>query len=155
MSDTEIKFELYYDDDSQILVGVFDSEMLAKKYATETRETEAQKYKIVSRITTRSVLDAFTVPAYVKSLEEIAEEIISDSDGSFNVEWGEEYSALSIEDQSKIDSLVWDAIASCGHCGWHWHVDNLESHELSSEPVCHHCQDLLDMELEEQEEDED
>ena len=37
MSDTEIKFELYYDDDSQILVGVFDSEMLAKKYATETR----------------------------------------------------------------------------------------------------------------------
>lgn len=157
MSDTEIKFQLrccYTSSPSWHPIGEYDSEMVAKQKAANIKEREETTYQIVSIITTRSVVDTFTVPAYVPSIEEIAEEVIMMSDGSFHVEWGDDYSALSLDDQAKVEEIVWQEIDSCSCCGWHFNVNHLGSHDDADGQVCDSCYNDLEEQANEDEDEE-
>lgn len=155
---TEIKYQLFRvtGPDSGYQVGdLFNSEMIAKNHAMNIKDREEQEYKVISIVTTRSTLDVFTVPAYVPSIEEIAEDIISFSDGSFYVEWGEDYSALSLDDQAKVEEIVWQEIDSCACCGWHFNVNSLSGHDDADGQVCNSCYNDLDEQANENEDEED
>jgi hypothetical protein len=152
MSETTTTYELYRD------VGLgfqkictFDSEMVAKTFAQQQESRVEEAYEIRAVITTVSTLDSFTVPAHIPTIDEIAEDIISMSDGSFYVEWGEDYAALPLDDQAKVDEMVWQEIDSCACCGWHFNVWHLSGHDDADGQVCDSCYN----ELEEQREEED
>jgi hypothetical protein len=151
---TEIKYRLLCvtgPDTSYQISGFFNSEMVAKNHALNIKDREEQEYKIESVVTTTSILDIFTVPAHILSIDEIAEDIITMSDGSFYVEWGEDYSALSLDDQAKVEEIVWQEIDSCACCGWHFNNNHLSSHDNADGQVCDSCYN----DLEEAEEDEE
>ena len=124
----------------------------AEEYARNERSREEQFFKIICVTTTTDELKQFSVPAYVPCLEEIAEDIIGYSDGSFGIEWGEDFERLSAEDKQTVHDMVYEQIADCNHCGWHWSVDNLE--EVDGECYCWRCyEDVIEREEEEQDED--
>lgn len=154
---TEITYELFRvtGPDTGYAVGPsFKSEMSAKNHALHIKDREAQEYKIVSIVTTRSTLDVFTVPAHVHTLEEIAQDIIDWSDGSFYIEWGDDIDQLSDADHSKVEEMVYAEIGCCDGCGWHFHVDNLE--QVEDETLCRKCaEDARNNEEDEDESDED
>ncbi len=155
MSETEIKFQLrccYTSSSTWHPIGEYDSEMSAKHKATNMQEREETIYQIVSVVTTRSVVDTFTIAAYVPSIDEIAEDIITMSDGSFYLEWGDDYAALSLEDQAKVENIVWMEIDSCACCGWHFNNNHLSSHDNADGLVCDSCYNDLEDEREENEE---
>jgi len=88
-----------------------------------------------------------------EKLSIIADEIIAYSVGSFNIEWGEAYEALTPEEQSEVETLVFDTIGNCGGCGWNFTYDSMETH-ADGEPYCWRCyEDVIGEE--EGEEDED
>lgn len=152
---TEIKYQLFCvtGPDTGYLIGeLFTSEMIAKNHALNIKDSEAQEYKIISIVTTRSTIDIFTVPAHVPTLEEIANDIIAGSDGSFYMEWGDDFAQLEEPARSQVEDMVWEEIASCGDCGWHFHVDSMEQHLDSGDMLCWKCAN--DREEEESEEDE-
>jgi hypothetical protein len=149
---TEIKYRLLCvtgPDTSYQVSGFFNSEMVAKNHALNIKDREEQQYKIESIVTTTSILDIFTVPAHIPTLDEIAEDIISMSDGSFNVEWGYDYAELSLEDQAKVEEMVWQEIDSCASCGWHFNNNHLSSHDNADGQVCDSCYNDLEEEDEE------
>jgi hypothetical protein len=144
---TEIKFQLFRStgpNEGYQIGELFSSELSAKNHALNIKDSEAQEYKIISIVTTRSTLDVFTVPAYVPSIEEIADEVIRMSDGSFYVEWGEDYSALSLDNQAKVEEIVWQEIDSCACCGWHFNVNSMSGHDDAEGLVCDSCYNDLD-----------
>ena len=116
---------------------LFNSEIAAKNHALRIQSREEHEYKIVSIVTTCSTLDVFTVPAYTPTLEEIAADIIDGSDGSYHMEWGDDIERLSDADRSKVEGMVWQEIACCDGCGWHFHADNLE--QVEGENLCWKC----------------
>lgn len=137
---TEIKYQLFRvtGPDSGYQVGnLFNSEMIAKNHALNIRDREAQEYKVISIVTTRSTLDVFTVPAYVPSLDEIAEDIITSSNGSFYMEWGDDINNLSDEDRRKVEDMVHAEISTCDCCGWHFHTDDMDN--VNDEYLCWKC----------------
>jgi len=74
----------------------------------------------------------------VKTREElrtIADEIIGYSDGSFHMEYSDEYDALTPEEQAVVDDIVNTEIGNCEACGWHWTYDNMEQHSDGA----HYC----------------
>ena len=71
-------------------------------------------------------------------IQTIADEIIAYSDGSFNIEWDEAYEALTPEEQSEVETLVFDVIGNCNSCGWHFTWDSMETHN-DGECYCWHC----------------
>jgi hypothetical protein len=85
-----------------------------------------------------------------EKLSIIADEIIGHSDGSFNIEWGEEYGALSPEEQGEVDALVFDTIGNCNSCGWHFTYDSMETH-ADGECYCWRCYEDVITEDEENE----
>lgn len=153
----EIKFQLFCvtGPGTGYQIGqLFDSEMAAKNHALRIKKDEDQEYKIIVIITNRTTLDIFTVPAHVPTLEEIAQEIIDGSDGSFHMEWGEAFEQLEEPARSQVEERVWEEISSCDCCGWHFHVDHLE--RIDGDMVCWKCEDdIRAAEYEEGEEDAD
>jgi hypothetical protein len=140
MAETKITYELWQDSGLGFYkVQDAASEIAAKTIAQQRQSNIDEAYEIRSVVTTVSTLDSFFVPAHVKTIDEIAQEIIDGSDGSFNVEWGEDYSALPLYKQAQVEEIVWQEIASCDGCGWHFHVDNLEQHIASGDCLCWHC----------------
>lgn len=129
----------------------FETIELARAYAESRKSREEELYKIVS-VTTTFDIPAFTIPAYVPTLEEIANDIIGGSDGSFYIEWGEDIENLSDEDRTKVEDMVTEEIRTCDCCGWYWHVDHLE--HIDGESVCWKCEEDIRAEQED-EEDED
>lgn len=155
MSDTEIKFQLFRvtGPETGYQVGEpFKSEMTAKNHALNIRDSEAQEYKVISIVTTRSILDVFTVPAYVPTIEEIARDIIDGSNGSFYMEWGDDIANLSDEDRRTVEDMVHEEISSCDCCGWNFHNDSME--DVDGEYLCWKCAEDA-QNNEEDEEDED
>jgi hypothetical protein len=155
---TEIKYQLFRvtGPDKGYQIGeLFNTEMVAKNYALNIKDSEAQQYKIRSVVTTTSTLDVFTVPAHVPTLEEIANEIIAGSDGSFYMEWGDHFERLEEPARSQVEDMVNEAITSCDGCGWHWHVESMEHFDDSGETLCYKCADDRYNEEEEDEDDED
>jgi len=148
---TTITYQLYRDSGlGAYKIGQdFDSEMSAKLYAKQQQSTVEEYYEIRSQIITTTTLDSFTVPAHVPTLEEIAQDIIAASDGSFYVEWGDAIEQLSDADRSKVEDAVWKEIATCDCCGWHWHIDHLE--QVHGELLCWKCADDLENEGDEDE----
>lgn len=141
--------------DSDYQVGdLFNSEIAAKNHALCIQSREEHEYKIVSIVTTCSTLDVFAVPAYIPTLEEIAADIIDGSDGSYYMEWGEDIKQLSDSDRSKVEEMVWEQITNCDHCGWHFHVEQLEQ-TLDGENLCWRCAQDAEEDEEEGESDED
>lgn len=150
---TEIKYQLFRvtGPDSGYQVGdLFNSEMIAKNHALNIRDREAQEYKVISIVTTRSTLDVFTVPAYVPSLDEIAEDIITSSNGSFYMEWGDDINNLSDEDRRKVEDMVHEAISTCDCCGWHFHTDDMD--DVNGEYLCWKCAEDVENNDEDEEE---
>ena len=141
---TEIKYQLFLTtgpDTGYQIGGLFTSEMAAKNHALNIKDHEAQEYKIISIVTTRSTLDVFTVPAHVPTLEEIARDIIDGSDGSFYMEWGDDIEQLNDSDRSKVEDMVHEEISNCDCCGWHFHTDNMEHFDDTGETLCWKCAD--------------
>jgi hypothetical protein len=68
----------------------------------------------------------------------IADEIIGYSDGSYRLDYPEEYNALTFEEQGKVDEMVYEQIGECDHCGWHFNYDNLEMVDGHGE-LCGSC----------------
>ena len=88
----------------------------------------------------------------MNKIERIADEIIYSSDGSFNIEWGEEYDELSLEERGEVENIVYDNIANCDGCGWNFMIDHLEQHSDDGGCYCWQCyQDKIDEEEEETE----
>lgn len=100
---------------------------------------EPREIMIVERVVAETVLAIQTIAAYVPTLDEIAHEIIEGSDGSYNVEWGEDYAALDFADRERVEAMVWEEIASCDGCGWHFHLEQLEQHFESGDSLCWRC----------------
>jgi hypothetical protein len=82
------------------------------------------------------------------NIERIAIEIIDYSSGSFSIPWTEEYNQLTYEEQLKVQELVYDEIADCFGCGWHFHNDELE-HLENGEGYCWRCYQEIEEESEE------
>lgn len=141
---TEIKFQLFRTtgpNEGYQVGELFNSEMTAKNHALNIKDSEANEYKIVSIVTTRSTLDIFTVPAHVPTLEEIAQDIIGWSSGSFYMEWGEDFEQLEEPARSQVEDMVNEEIASCDCCGWNWHVESMEHFDDTGESLCWKCAD--------------
>jgi hypothetical protein len=158
MTTTEIKYQLFCvtgPNEGYQAWQLFDSEMLAKNHALSLKDDTDREYQIRSIITTTSTVEIFTIPAHVPTLEEIAQEIIEGSDGSFYVEWGDDFEKLDKPDRSKVEEMVWDEIASCEDCGWHFHVESLEQHIDSGDNLCWKCANDREEAESEEEEDED
>jgi hypothetical protein len=81
----------------------------------------------------------------------MAEEIISYADGSFHLDYPDEYHELTLEDQAKVDELVYEQIGNCDLCGWNFNYENLETVDGHGE-LCWACASNVD---EEDESDED
>lgn len=128
----------------------FDSDTSAKLFAKQQQSTVEEYYEIREQIVTNTTLDSFTVPAHIPTLEEIAQDIIAGSDGSFYMGWGEDIERLGESDRAKVEEMVWEEIDTCYSCGWHWHITNLEN--IDGQNLCYQCAD--DLEEEDEEEDE-
>jgi hypothetical protein len=155
MTTTEIKYQLFCMTGPNVgfQVGqLFNSEMLAKNHALSLKDDTDQEYQIRSIITTTSTVEIFTVPAHIPTLEEIAKEIIDGSDGSFYIEWNDDFQKLDEPDRSKVEDMVNEEIASCDCCGWHWHVESMENFVDTGDNLCWKC---AEDRREEEEEDED
>ena len=74
------------------------------------------------------------------NLQDIADEIAGISDGSFYLEKPESYCNLSVEDQEKVMSLVYEQIYTCDSCGWWFNTDSLDQTD-SGEHMCWNCYD--------------
>lgn len=108
---------------------------------------EDREFKIVSVITTESVLDIFTVPAIVYSLEDIADQLSGVYAGS--VDWeNEHYLKLSAEDKHTVKSMV--DVDSCDNCGWEFHSQYLSFTDHGH--ICDCCESELEEEIEDDEE---
>jgi len=138
---TTITYHLYRDSGlGPYRIGPeFDSDTSAKLFAKQQQSTVEEYYEIRAQVVTTTTLDSFTVPAHVPTLEEIAQDIIAGSDGSFYMEWSDDYDNLNDADRSKVEDMVWKEIQTCDCCGWHWHVDHLE--QIDGESVCWKCAD--------------
>ena len=159
MTTTEIKYQLVCvigPNDNYQVGQLFNSEMLAKNHALSLKDDEDTEYQIRAIITTTttSTVEIFTVPAHIPTLEEIANEIIGWSDGSFYIEWGDDFQKLDEPDRSKVEDMVNEEIASCDCCGWHWHVESMENFIDTGDNLCWKCAEDR-REEEEEEEDED
>ena len=155
---TEIKFQLFRStgpNEGYQVGELFNSEMIAKNHALHIKDREAQEYKIISIVTTRSTLDVFTVPAHIPTLEEIAEEIIGYADGSFHLDWGDDFDSLGATDQRKVEDMVHQEISNCDHCGWHFSNQNMESGLLSGDWLCYSCANTEQEEADEEEDESD
>lgn len=138
------------------MVGSFPTELAAKTHAQRSKEREEEEYRILMVVTTTSVLDIFSVPAYIPPLEEIADDIIGYADGSATIDWGEDYEKLTAEQQEKVKAFVNAEIDTCAHCGWHFKAADLETGVQSGDLVCYSCAaDEQEDADEEDEEDED
>jgi len=85
-------------------------------------------------------------------IQTIADEIIAYSDGSFNIEWGEAYEALTPEEQSEVAQIVNDNIANCDGCGWNFLIESLQQHS-DGQCYCWRCyEDVIGEDEEENEE---
>jgi hypothetical protein len=82
----------------------------------------------------------------------IAAEAISYADGSFHLDYPDEYHELSLEDQQKVEELVFEEVGSCEICGWNWTYNNMEQHEHHGW-LCCHCESNLEDEEDESDED--
>lgn len=155
---TVIEYEVYKDIGFGELVKLFteSSELLAKARTLAIQSSEEIQYRIVAKITTATTVDIFTVPAYVKTVEDIIEETVSYADGSYHLEYAEGFDSLSESDKEQVRTAVGEEITSCDGCGWHFHVESMEADIASGDLLCYKCyEDRIEDEESEEDDDED
>jgi hypothetical protein len=140
MTTTKIRYELreYHTPDRYGIRYTSDSESDAKLHALNIQDSLDIEYKIVAVIVTETVLDIFTVPAYVPpalSLEELADEMSSVYAGSVDYD-NEQYVKLSKADQQIVQDLM--NVDDCEICGWTFQSDYLSSGDHGL--VCDRCE---------------
>jgi hypothetical protein len=144
-----------YDGNSYHTLATVNSMAEVDSWIAKAASRDGERELTIYRQTVSEVLiDIRTVPMYVPTVEEIAEEIIGYSDGSFVIEWGEDYDKLEKHDQDRVEELVHESIGDCAVCGWNYHVDSLSEHHKHDGSVCWRCYEDLD-EKDEEESDED
>lgn len=84
-------------------------------------------------------------------LEEIAAEIVAYSEGAYHIGYTEEYEALTAAERTQVSDLVFAEIGSCDSCGWHFHVDSMDSFPDSGDTLCWGCAEDRRQEEEEEE----
>ena len=107
--------------------------MLDKPQPDESADT----YEIRQIVMTTSVVNTFTVePRAIKSVEEIADDAISEAIGLtwFRLSEVEDYNLLSKEDQEKVAELFDKGTDCCNTCGMYVSLD-----ELDEEGDCDDC----------------
>ena len=82
----------------------------------------------------------------------MAEEIIGYADGSFHLYYPEEYHELTLEEQTKVEELVFEEVGNCEICGWNWTYNHMEQHERHGW-LCCHCESNLEDDEDESDED--
>lgn len=88
-------------------------------------------------------------------LAAIVDEAIDYSDGSFHIQWPEGYEKLTPEEQREVQDAVYSEISDCEGCGWHFHIESMETH-ADGQSYCWRCyEDVIKTESEEGEEDAD
>lgn len=150
MSDTKIIYELreYRESGKYVVRQTGASESELRVAGERMAADEPREFKIAAVITTESILDIFTVPAIVYSLEDIAEELSDVYAGS--VDWSNEhYLRLSAEDKETVKSMM--DTDSCDNCGWEFNNSYLSYTEHGH--ICDHCES--DIAEEEESEDDD
>lgn len=140
MTTTKIRYELreYHDSDRYGIRYTSDSESDVKLHALNIQYPLAIEYKIVAVIITETVLDIFTVPAYIpppRSLEDIADEMSDVYAGSVDYTH-EDYVRLSKEDQERVQNLM--NVDDCDICGWTFQSDYLSNGDHGL--VCDRCE---------------
>lgn len=153
MTETSITYQLHavVEDGSTYLHGVYDSEMLAKLAAQNLQDREAVEYKIFAVVKTVSLVDIFTIPAYVPTLDEIAETIAEDTEGSRGMVLNEDYERLNEADKQAVREKVAEKVCACNHCGEYNQVAYMESYY--GDEVCSDCANRIAEEEEEEDED--
>ena len=147
---TTIRYELreYFSADKYRVRQKGDGEAELRAHAAKLAADDPQEFKIVGVVTTESILDIFTVPAIVYSLEDIAEELSDVYAGS--IDWdNEHYLRLSDADKETVKLMV--DTDSCDNCGWEFN-NNYLSHTDDGH-ICDRCES--DLAEEEEEDDED
>ena len=87
-----------------------------------------------------------------EELELIANEIIGYSDGAYDIAWGEEYKALTLEERQIVEDYVFEVIGTCDSCGWNFTLDSMELHS-DGQCYCWRCyEDKIEEDEEESEE---
>ena len=148
MSTTKIRYELreYHDSERYGIRYTSDSESDVKLHAFNIQDSLDIEYKIVAVIITETVLDIFTVPAYIpppRSLEDIADEMSDVYAGSVDYD-NEDYVRLSKAEQERVQEMM--NVDDCDICGWTFQSDYL-SNDLDHGLVCDRCEsDAKDME---------
>lgn len=140
---TKIRYELrkYFDDKQYTTLYTSESELALKKAANDTQSNYAEEYKIVSVITTETVLDIFTVPAYGPDWETVAQDMSCVYAGS--IDWQDnDYLALSEEDRHKVEEYIGNETGECEHCGWTFEEGYLS--DTSHGRICDRCESNLE-----------
>lgn len=153
MSETKITFYIYRDigHDKLVQAGGYASEMAAREAALRIQDREPVLIEIRSEIVTTTTVDSFTVPAYVPTIEEIAQDIINGSDGSFYLEWSEDYENLDAADRAIVEDMVHEEISSCDVCGWYFRSSDMSN--IDGQLVCYKCEEDIQEEEEDNYED--
>ena len=74
-------------------------------------------------------------------LDKIADGMIENSNGSFDISRPAEWEALNSQDQETVMDKVLEEVDACGCCGWYWHRDSMDNHENWDGALCYKCMD--------------
>lgn len=156
MSDSTTVVVFEAERDGRIVAKDTGLEMLRSKLA-QFEEREEVDYRIFQIVTTRSLLESVTLPAYVlptMTLQEIADAAADLSYGSRSgTEWPEQYDYLTPTEKEEAKRLLWEQAGHCEDCGSFYPLDDLTyGHDGE---VCSSCQSERDRYDEEEGDDDD
>lgn len=124
------------------------SEASLYAFAQAQKDSEDNHYKIAAIVTTRTVVDVFTVKASVKTVEDIAAEmsvVFASAVDYSHID----YVALSPSDQTIVQNLINEQIFDCAECGWSFTND-----ENNGDEMCEECGENQSYGFEKEEDDE-
>jgi formylmethanofuran dehydrogenase subunit E len=81
------------------------------------------------------------------TLEEIANQIAELNDGCYSLNWDcpEEYDALTYEQKETVQLQVYEMLAPCDDCGWHFMIDNMNT-QANGDLICWSCENAREEE---------
>jgi hypothetical protein len=149
---TETHYELrVYSDAERYYVrrkGAVLGELI--EFAHSQKSEEAVEYKIYRVETITTCLEIFEVPAHVKSVEEVIDDIIGYSDGSNRYYEPDELKNFDEATREKIWEAVHSEMDSCDCCGVICTIQDLSGTDEGE--LCWRCEnDMIERQEEEEE----
>lgn len=154
--ETNIWYELQetYDGTKYHVVASFETEQECRARATTLASVEEERtFKLVQRVSSNQLLDTITVPILVRTVQEIAEDIIDESAGLRSWVCPADYDRLNAKDLIVVHDLVNQELDHCELCGMLEKADELT--EFEGGLFCDRCVTELEEERDEELEDED